>query len=330
MLHNMTATAQQTDNLVVDKNAREPTPGVSVVVPVYNSEASLPPLIQRLSDVLNDVGEPFEIILVNDGSPDESWQTITQLSTQHPNVLGINLMRNFGQHNALLCGIRQARYSTTVTIDDDLQHPPEKIPRLLETLEMGYDVVYGSPEHEKHGLLRDIASRITKLLLKKAMGAETAQQISAFRSFRTDIRNAFETYNNSFVSIDVLLTWGARRFIAIRVPHAERTIGQSNYTLGRLVIHAFNMITGFSSMPLQLASLTGFLLTMVGVLMLVYVLIRYLIHGGVVPGFAFLASIIIIFSGAELFTLGIIGEYIARIHSGITKRPPYVIGQTAR
>ncbi|NQU38702.1 MAG: glycosyltransferase [Lentisphaerae bacterium] len=302
--------------------------GISVVVPVYNSAESLPPLADRLQAVLTALATPYEIILVNDGSADASWSTIESLSKAHADIIGMNLLRNFGQHNALLCGIRRARFDKTITIDDDLQHAPEDIPRLLQTLEAGYDVVYGSPEREKHGLLRDMASRITKLVLQKSMGTETARQISAFRAIRTHIRESFSSYNNAFVSIDVLLTWGTRRFTAIRVHHAERAMGQSNYTVGKLVVHALNMITGFSTLPLQLASLTGFAFTLFGVFALIFVLVRYMMAGGVVPGFAFLASVIIIFSGAQLFALGIMGEYIARIHSGITKRPMYVVSQT--
>lgn len=302
--------------------------GVSVVIPVYNSELSLQPLIESLIPALKALGLLYEIILVDDGSSDQSWQIVDMLSAEHDSVYGIQLMRNFGQHNALLCGIRQAKYDKTITMDDDMQHPPEKIASLLATLAEGYNVVYGSPEQEKHGLMRDMASRITKLVLQRAMGADTARQISAFRAFETNIRDSFAAYDNTFASLDVLLTWGALKFKAIPVKHAERTLGQSNYTVGKLVIHALNMMTGFSVLPLQFASLIGFGFTIFGLLALAFVLIRYIAAGMVVPGFAFLASIIIIFSGAQLFALGIMGEYIARIHSGIIKRPTYVVGKT--
>ena len=151
---------------------------------------------------------------------------------------------------------------------------------------------------------------------------------SAFRAFRTRLREAFKAFNGTFVSIDVLLSWGASHYGVARVEHNPRNEGESGYTLGRLVVHALNMLTGFSTAPLRLASWTGFLLTMVGVMVLVFVVIRYLLFGTDAAGFPFLASIISIFSGAQLFAVGIIGEYIARIHSRTMDRPPYVIEGT--
>jgi undecaprenyl-phosphate 4-deoxy-4-formamido-L-arabinose transferase len=234
-------------------------------------------------------------------------------------------MRNYGQHNALLAGIRAARHDVIVTLDDDLQNPPEEIPKLLGKLTEGYDVVYGTPTVEQHGLARDLASQITKLTLQNAMGAETARKISAFRAFRRDLRDAFGSYQHPFVSIDVLLTWATTRFAALPVRHDPRRIGASNYTVRRLVLHALNMMTGFTTWPLQLASLVGFGCTVFGLLLLVWVIGRYLIQGGSVPGFPFLASALAIFSGAQLFTLGIIGEYVARIHFRTMDRPSYTV-----
>lgn len=297
----------------------------SVVVPVYNSEGSLPVLIERLAQVLTPGIDLQEVILVNDGSRDGSWQVIQQLAVRFPWVRGFNLMRNYGQHNALLCGIRQARGDITITVDDDLQTPPEEIPNLLAALAEGYDVVYGTPERQAHGLLRDLASSITKLALQSAMGAETARKVSAFRVFRTDLREAFAQYRGPYVSIDVLLTWATTRFGSVTVRHEPRTIGASNYTATKLIAHAMNMVTGFSTVPLQLASITGFTFTLFGLGVLAYVLIRYMAQGSPVPGFPFLASVIAIFSGAQLFALGIIGEYLARIHFRTMDRPSYAL-----
>jgi len=294
---------------------------ISVIVPVYNSEGSLPLLVERLQPILADHASAAEIILVNDGSRDQSWQVIGDLVRQYDNVRGMNLMRNYGQHNALLTGILAARYDLIVTIDDDLQHPPEEIPRLLEQLAEGYDVVYGTPQHEQHGLWRDMASRITKLALQSAMGAETARSVSAFRAFRTPVREAFKHFQGPFVSIDVLLTWGTTRFSAVPVAHKPREIGQSNYTFRKLVTHAVNMATGFSIVPLQLASWIGFVFTLFGLFVLIYVVGRVLLQGSAVPGFPFLASAISIFSGAQLFALGIIGEYLARMYFRSMGRP---------
>jgi undecaprenyl-phosphate 4-deoxy-4-formamido-L-arabinose transferase len=235
------------------------------------------------------------------------------------------LSRNYGQHNALLCGIRAARYDITVTMDDDLQHPVTEIAHLLEPLERGYDVVYGAPEKEQHDLWRTLASKMTKLALQSASSAPSITHVSAFRAFPTQLRAAFADYRSPTVSIDVLLTWATSRFTAVTVKHAPRFAGRSNYTVRKLVTHAFNLMTGFSTRPLQIASVIGFVSTLFGLGILAWVIGRYFIFGASVPGFAFLASITAIFSGAQMFTLGVFGEYLARIYGRTMERPAYTI-----
>lgn len=298
---------------------------ISVVIPVYNSEGSLPKVLEALDKLLPTLAPAHEIILINDCSRDHSWAAIQAAATRNPRIRGFDMMKNFGQHNALLCGIRAARYDLIVTLDDDLQNPPEELPRMLEALTPDRDVVYGFPRQQEHGILRNAASRITKLVLQRAMGAQTASHISAFRVFRTRLRDAFAHYRGSFVNIDVLLTWGSQRFAAIEVRHDPRTIGASNYTVSRLFKHAFNMLTGFSIVPLQVAGWIGMLFALFGFGILVYVLGRYFISGSATPGFPFLASIIAIFSGVQLCALGIMGEYIARMHDRMVDRPTFVV-----
>ena len=310
-------------------DSQEPLPGLSIVIPVYRSETILPELVRRLGEVLPALARSYEVVLVNDASPDGSWAVISRLAAQHSWIHPINLMRNYGQHNALLCGIRAAQYGSIVTMDDDLQHPPEEISKLLAVLDQGYDVVYGRPAQEQHGLLRDLASLTTKLALQSVMGAEIARNVSAFRGFRSEVANAFSHYEGAFVSIDVLLTWGTNRFAVTPVRHEPRAQGTSGYTFRKLVTHAMNMMTGFSTKPLQLASLIGFAFTLFGFGVLCYVLVRYFLQGAPVPGFPFLASIVALFSGAQLFALGIMGEYLARMHFRSMQKPPYVVRSDA-
>jgi len=267
----------------------------------------------------------YEIIFINDSSGDESSDIIHHLAENDSNVICIDLKKNFGQHNALLCGIRQAKYEVIVTLDDDLQNPPEEIPKLLEKLDQGYDVVYGYPKNEQHGFFRNVASIFTKMALKTTMGISIARHVSAFRVFRTELRDSFSDYKGSFISIDVLLSWGTNSFSAIPVNHDQRAEGKSNYTIRKLINHALNMITGFSVLPLQVASLMGFVLALFGLLVLIFVVGRFLLQGSPVPGFPFIASIIAIFSGAQLLAIGIIGEYLARIHFRMMDKPQYRI-----
>ena len=325
----MTTTDVSPTNTGLRDTAVSDLGGLSIVVPVYNSESILAELIDRLGQALPDLAERFEVILVNDGSRDRSWDVVCALAARHDRVRGINLMRNYGQHNALLCGIRAAQYAVIVTMDDDLQHPPEEIHWLLEKLAEGHDAVYGTPRDPQHGVWRGLASQATRLALHSTMGAATARHVSAFRVFRAQVRQAFANYQSPFVSIDVLLTWGSTRFAAVAVRHEPRRRGVSNYTFRKLVTHALNMMTGFSTWPLQVASLIGFGFTLFGLLVLAYVIGRYLIEGGSVPGFPFLASIIVIFSGAQLFALGIIGEYLALMHFRTMERPPYAVREVS-
>jgi glycosyltransferase involved in cell wall biosynthesis len=299
--------------------------GLSVVVPVYNSAETLGTLVERLRDVLERLEREWEIVLVNDGSADSSWDRIAGLVAEDDRVRGLDLMRNYGQHNALLAGIRAATQPIVVTLDDDLQNPPEEIPKLLAKLDEGFDVVYGSFTERRFGLLRNIGTAITKLALRWVIGSDIAGKVSAFRAVRTGLRDAFASYNAPYVSIDVLLSWGTTRFGSVPVAHDRRAEGHSSYSFGRLANHALNVMTGFSTRPLRFASLIGLTFTLFGLVVLAIVLITYAVEGGSVPGFPFLASVIAIFSGAQLLTLGIIGEYLARMHLRVMDRPPFAV-----
>jgi glycosyltransferase involved in cell wall biosynthesis len=303
---------------------------ISVVIPCYRSEASLPLLVEKLEAVLPQLAREHEVILVNDGSPDGTWSAIRALVERYPAVHGINLLRNYGQHNALLAGIRAARFPITVTMDDDLQHPPEEIHHLVERLLAGADVVYGTPSAMQHGLWRNFFSRFTKWSMSRAMRIDRLVELNAFRAFRTDLREAFRTYESPHLLLDVLLSWGTSNFAAVAVRHEPRRIGRSTYTPLKLFNHAMMMLTGFSTAPLRLASSIGFVFTLFGIGVLVYVVGRYLLMGTTVPGFPFLASVIAIFSGAQLFAIGIIGEYLSRMFNRSMQRPVYVVREELR
>ena len=299
----------------------------SIVIPVYNSEETLQELVKRLRNVLPGLCAEYEIILINDGSHDRSWQVVSQLSSQYERLQGINLMRNYGQHNAVLCGIRAARYEVIVTLDDDLQHPPEEIHKLLDRLAQGYDVVYGVPEKLPHSWWRNGFSVLTKRALSYVMGVKNIHDFASFRAFRTDLRKAFETYRNPNVVVDVLLSWGTTNFTTVTVEEHPRPAGQSNYNFYKLFQYTMVVLTSFSTVPLRFASMLGFVFTFFGVAVFLYVVAIYFLLGSN-PGFPFLASIIAIFSGSQLFALGIFGEYLARIFDRSMDHPAYVIEAT--
>jgi undecaprenyl-phosphate 4-deoxy-4-formamido-L-arabinose transferase len=295
---------------------------VSVVIPVYKGETLIEPLVAQLIKTLPSSTKRYEIILVNDGSPDNSWSVIQSLACSYKGVHGIRLMRNYGQHNATLCGVRLARYEVTITMDQDLQHPPKEIPILLAKLEEGYDVVYGSPKKLPQGFIRNMLTANIKRILASVMGVPSVRNISAFRAFRTELRDAFANFQSPTLTIDVLLSWGTTRFTSVQVEIDEA--GQSNYNFSSLVRAAILILTGYSTMPLRLASWIGFMMTLFGLGVFVYVVTIYFTAGSL-PGFPFLASIIALFSGAQLFTLGIFGEYLARMFDRSMDRPAYVI-----
>jgi len=306
-----------------------PFEGCSVIIPVYNGADTLPELIDRLEKVISSLCSEFEAILVNDGSRDHSWQVIQDLSEKHRWVMGINMRRNYGQHNTLLCGVRAAQYPVCITMDDDLQHLPEEIGKLLTTLAEGYDVVYGLPQKLPHALWRNLFSRLIKRLLAFVMDIPTLKDIGSFRAFRTDLRQAFVDYQNPNVILDVLLSWGTTSFGTVQVEEEQRQAGSSNYNFRKLFKIAMLLLTGYSTAPLQIASQTGFVATIFGFLILFYVLFIY-VTAGSIPGFPFLASIISIFGGLQLFTLGIFGEYLARMFDRSMDRPTYVIKESTQ
>jgi undecaprenyl-phosphate 4-deoxy-4-formamido-L-arabinose transferase len=297
---------------------------ISVVVPVYNGQDTIIPLTERLGKVLAGLCEAYEVILVCDGSPDDSWTVIEQLSAQYPWVRGLLLMRNYGQHNALLCGVRAARYEMTVTLDDDLQNPPEEIPTLVKKLQEGYDVVFGVPKKMSQTWWRNIASVLSKRIVSFVMGSKSIRDITSYRIFRTHLRQAFASYQGPDLLLDVLLTWGTAKFSTVPVEENPRTIGKSNYNLVKLVQMALTLLTSYTTVPLRFASIMGFIFTILGIVALLYVVITYFLLGSE-PGFSFLASSIVIFSGVQLFALGIMGEYLARVFDRTNGRPTYQV-----
>jgi undecaprenyl-phosphate 4-deoxy-4-formamido-L-arabinose transferase len=295
------------------------------VVPVYRSEQTLKELVSRISSALQKFD--FEIILVDDASGDGSWKEISSLAKENLNVFGLRLGRNSGQHGALLAGVRTAKFETTVTLDDDLQNPPEEIEKLISSLKQGVDVVYGVSSEIKQKFYRRLGSNLVRKFFSSALGFNSAVTMSSFRAFRTNLREGFSTQLGPNISLDALLTWSTTRFAVAEVRHDMRKMGKSHYTFRKLVRFMIDMTTGYSALPLRLATSIGFVTIGFGLLLLAYVVGRPILSGESVPGFPLLASSITIFSGVQIFLLGILGEYIGRMHFRVMNKPTYMIAE---
>ena len=304
---------------MTDKNIK-----LSIVVPVYNSERTLKELTERMEKVLeNLVGDFYEIIFVNDGSSDASWQIIKDLSTDDSNLIAINLTRNFGQHNAIMCGFWKAQGKYIITIDDDLQIPPEEISKLFKEIQQGYDVVYGFYGDKQHSKFRNIGSKVIQFIYRKTFNMDIP--ISSFRILKQDIVQFLLSYKKSFTYIDGHISWFTKNIGSIEVEHKQRKVGDSGYSLKKLLILSLNMVTNFSIVPLQVASLTGILFATLGFFSGIFFIVKKIFFGISISGYASTIVAVTIFSGVQLLTVGLLGEYIGRIHINISKRPQYSI-----
>jgi len=297
---------------------------LSVVVPTYKSPMTLESLVQRVVK-LPSWTKDSEILIVDDGNLDHTWEVIRAVAAQHRGVRGFRLQQNVGQHAALLCGIRAARNEVIVTLDDDLQNPPEDVPRLLKALTDDVDIVIGQPKSASHSSFRRLTSNWSKRLLARSLGYKQATAISPFRVFRTRLRENFGSQLGPNVSIDALLALASSRYKVIEVEHHTRGDGTSNYSIGKLFKFFLTSATSASVVPLRIATKIGYLALFISMSLLTVTISRRLIFGDVVTGFPFLASLIAATSGVQLLLLGILGQYIGHMHYRVIGMPSYIV-----
>ncbi len=297
---------------------------LSIVIPVYNSSKTINEVYRQLVELFDRSGHSWELILINDGSQDGSWEVIRDLHRNDPRIKSIGLARNFGQHNAIICGFSYAKGSFIITMDDDLQNPPEEVLVLIKTLEEGdHDVVYGNFTRKKHNIFRNLGSSFIQNIYKKIFRLK--KNFTSFRIIKKEVVQNILKYENNFVFIDGLIAMNTRNIGSCTVKHVERKEGKSGYNLRKLLQLAFNMISNFSLLPLQIASFFGFSFAGLGFILSIYYFVRKFFFNVPIQGYTSLIVAVTIFSGVQLITLGIIGEYIGRIHLNINKTPQFIV-----
>ncbi|MCA6219501.1 undecaprenyl-phosphate 4-deoxy-4-formamido-L-arabinose transferase [Photorhabdus antumapuensis] len=301
---------------------------VSVVIPIYNEEESLPLLLERTLAACKQLTQEYELILVDDGSSDKSAEILIQAAEQSENhIIAILLNRNYGQHSAIMAGFNQVNGDLVITLDADLQNPPEEIPRLVKTAEQGYDVVGTRRANRQDSLFRKTASKIINTMITKATGRSMGDYGCMLRAYRRHIVEAMLQCHERSTFIPILANTFARKTIEIDVAHAEREFGDSKYSFMKLINLMYDLLTCLTTAPLRLLSVVGSVIAVSGFLLAVLLMVLRLIFGAIwaAEGVFTLFALLFIFIGAQFVAMGLLGEYIGRIYNDVRARPRYFI-----
>jgi len=303
-------------------------PYLSIVVPVYNEELNLLPLLERLYPAVVSTGRTFEILFTNDGSRDRSLEILRRMVDQYPGVKVIEFNGNFGQHMAILAAFEMSQGQIVITLDADLQNPPEEIPRLVAEIEKGYDVVGTIRQKRQDSLFRKLASRVVNITTNKMTGMKMNDYGCMLRAYHRNVIENINRCGESATFIPALAQTFASNPTEIEVAHAERAVGESKYSLYNLIRLNFDLMTGFSVVPLQLFALFGIITSVLSLGFALFLLIRRFIVGAEVEGVFTLFAILFFFIGIIIMGIGIVGEYIGRIYQEVRKRPRFVVRRT--
>ena len=303
---------------------------LSVVIPVYRSEKILPFLVQKSLETATKLGfaDEFELVLVNDCSPDNSWAVITALANVHSFIRGVCLRRNFGQHNAVMAGLHHATGRFVIIMDDDLQHPPEAIGEIVSALLRGFDVCYTNYVGRKHAHWKVMGScfndRVASMLLNKPRGL----YLSSFKGMRWEVAQEIIKYDGPYAYVDGLILDITRSITSVQIQHQQRHEGEGNYNLRRSISLWLKMATSFSVLPLRVATLTGFALAAVSALIILFILVEKLLNPDLTRGWASLIATVLFVGGIQTMCLGVMGEYIGRSYLKLNKKPQFVVART--
>jgi undecaprenyl-phosphate 4-deoxy-4-formamido-L-arabinose transferase len=299
---------------------------VSVVIPVFNEEENLPKLLPRLLPVLEGLGRPYEVLFVDDGSRDGSLEILKRFVEEHPGRIRVlELARNFGQHPAILAAFQEAAGRVVVTLDADLQNPPEEIPKLLAGIDEGHDVVGGIRQHRRDSLFRRSASRLVNRVTGTITGMKLSDYGCMLRAYAREVVDQINASQENATFIPALAHFYSRRPAEVPVAHAERAAGESKYSLYRLLRLNFDLMTGFSLVPLQIFTLFGFLVAAGGIAFGLFLLVRRLVVGAEVEGVFTLFALLFTVVGVMMAGLGVVGEYIGRIYQEVRRRPRFTV-----
>lgn len=300
---------------------------ISFIIPCYRSEKTLPVVVQEIVEKCSSMQKKYcyEIILVNDGSPDDTYKTIKKMCESYPNVKGIDLSRNFGQHAAIMAGLHIAEGEYIVCLDDDGQTPANEVDKLLEKLEMGYDAVYAKYEHKQHSGFRNWGSRINERMLRIMLDKPKDLYVSSYFAVRRFVADEMIHYQNAYPYVIGLVLRVTQNITNVLVEHRNRSEGKSGYTLKKLLSLWFNGFTAFSVKPLRIATFLGGLYAVLGFLYGIYTIVKKLCNPEVPVGFSSLMAVLLFFGGIVMIMLGLTGEYIGRIYISMNNSPQYVI-----
>ncbi len=300
-------------------------PMYSIVIPVYRSAAILPKLIEQLDAFFNAHPMRHEVILVNDGSPDESWEVLQQLKQGRDDIVIIDLLRNYGQHSAVYCGMQNASGDFVITMDDDLQNPPEELIHLIRKADEGYDVVFGEFHQKMHGILRKFGTRVVGWLNAKLFNKPRDLVLTNFRIIRREVIDAVCSVNTTFPYIPGLVLMSAKTFANVPVAHHARDVGESNYTLRTIARLVWRIVFNYSAFPLRLMCGLGGLVALFSFVLGLYFLIRAAILGTETPGWPTLIVLLSFYQGITLAILAAVGEYVVRIVNDVSGQRAYRI-----
>ena len=304
------------------------SPYITIVIPVYNEEGNLHSLFARLYPVMQKLGKPFEIIFTDDGSKDRSRTILQEFTAAAPEVKVIEFNGNFGQHMAILAAFEKSAGEIVITLDADLQNPPEEIPKLVTEIEKGHDVVGSIRQKRRDTLFRRTASRLVNIVTRKMTGMQMSDYGCMLRAYHRNVIDNINRCREMTTFIPALAQTFAANPCEVEVAHAERIEGESKYSLYSLVRLNFDLMTGFSVVPLQLFAFFGIVTAIFSLAFAIFLLIRRFIVGAEVEGVFTLFAILFFFIGITIFGIGIVGEYVGRIYQEVRKRPRYVIRRT--